>query len=110
MHNPGVWGCWLSSVHAVQSFAPTEPQSMVKLRMPIAQPTGSVSLFVRLLATWPKVVHRMVPTHFFNRNALGGAPCDVRKVGCFPPPVTTGPRILNSAPYSPCWYTRDFFF
>ena len=32
----------------------------------------------------------------------------VRKVGCFPPPVATGPRVLNSAP--PCWYTRDFFF
>ena len=33
----------------------------------------------------------------------------VRKVGCFPPWVATGPRVLNSAPYSPCWYTRDFF-
>ena len=33
----------------------------------------------------------------------------VRKVGHFPPPVTTGPRVLYSAPYSPCWYTRDFF-
>ena len=29
----------------------------------------------------------------------------VRKLGCFPPPVATGPRVLNSAPYSPCWYT-----
>ena len=27
----------------------------------------------------------------------GGAPCAVRKVGCFPPPVATGPRVLNSA-------------
>ena len=34
----------------------------------------------------------------------------VRKVGCFPPLVATGPRVLNSAPYSRCWYTRDFFF
>ena len=34
----------------------------------------------------------------------------VRKVGCFSPPVATGPRVLNSAPYSPCWYTRDFLF
>ena len=33
----------------------------------------------------------------------------VQKAGCFPPPVATGPRGLNSAPYSPCWYTRDFF-
>ena len=40
----------------------------------------------------------------------GGAPCAVRKVGCFPPPVATDPRVLNSAPYSPCWYTRDIFF
>ena len=32
---------------------------------------------------------------------LGGAPCAVRKVGCFPPPVATGPRVRNSAPYSP---------
>ena len=30
------------------------------------------------------------------------------KVGCFPPSVATGPRVLNSASYSP-WYTRDFF-
>ena len=41
--------------------------------------------------------------------APGGAPCAVRalclrcaravrKVGCFPPPVATGPRVLNSAP------------
>ena len=28
---------------------------------------------------------------------LGGAPCAVRKVGCFPPPVATGPGVLNSA-------------
>ena len=34
----------------------------------------------------------------------------VRKVSCFPPPVAMGPRVLNSAPYSPCWYTRIFFF
>ena len=34
----------------------------------------------------------------------------VRKVGCFLPPVATGPGVLNSAPYSPCWYTRDFWF
>ena len=34
----------------------------------------------------------------------------VQKVGCFSPPVATGPRVLNSAPYSPCWYTRDFLF
>ena len=34
-----------------------------------------------------------------------------RKVCYFPPPVATGPRVLNSAPYSPCcWYTRDMFF
>ena len=25
----------------------------------------------------------------------------VRKVGCLPPPVATGPRVLNSAPYNP---------
>ena len=31
---------------------------------------------------------------------LGGAPCAVRKVGCFPPPVATGPRVLNSAPHA----------
>ena len=29
---------------------------------------------------------------------LGGAPCAVRKVGCFTPPVAMGPRVLNSAP------------
>ena len=23
--------------------------------------------------------------------------------------LAMGPRVLNSAPYSPCWYTRDFF-
>ena len=40
---------------------------------------------------------------------LGGTPCAIRKVGCFPPPVATGPRVLSSAPYSP-FYTRDFFF
>ena len=40
---------------------------------------------------------------------IRGALCAVRKVGCFPPLVATGPRVLNSAPYSPCWYTRDFF-
>ena len=34
----------------------------------------------------------------------------VRKVGSFPPPVATDPRFLKSAPYSPCWYTRDVFF
>ena len=34
----------------------------------------------------------------------------VRKVGCFSPLAATGPRVLNSAPYSPCWYTRDFLF
>ena len=34
----------------------------------------------------------------------------VRKAGCFPPPVATDPKVLNSAPYSPCWYTRDFLF
>ena len=35
----------------------------------------------------------------------------VRKVGSFPPPVATDPKVLNSAPCSPppCWYTRDFF-
>ena len=33
----------------------------------------------------------------------------VRKVGSFPPPVETGPRVLNSAPYSSCWYTKEFF-
>ena len=41
---------------------------------------------------------------------LWGLPCcacAVRKVGCFPP-VAAGPRVLNSAPYSPRWYTRDF--
>ena len=26
----------------------------------------------------------------------------VRKVGCFSPPVAMGPRVLNSAPFSPC--------
>ena len=31
----------------------------------------------------------------------------VREVGCFPPSVATGPTVLNSAPYSLCWYTRD---
>ena len=45
-----------------------------------------------------------------GKQRLGGAPCAVRKVGCFPPPVATGPRVLNSAPHSPCWYTRDFSF
>ena len=34
----------------------------------------------------------------------------VPRVGCFPPPVAMGPRVLNSAPYSPCWYTRVCFF
>ena len=34
----------------------------------------------------------------------------VRKVSCFSPPVAKGPGVLNPAPYSPCWYTRDFFF
>ena len=29
----------------------------------------------------------------------------VREIGCFPPPVAPGPRVLNPAPYSPCWYT-----
>ena len=38
------------------------------------------------------------------------APCAVRKVGCFPPPVATDPRALNSAPCTPCWHTRVFFF
>ena len=34
----------------------------------------------------------------------------VQKVGCLPPPqVATDPRVLDSAPYSPCWYTKDFF-
>ena len=32
------------------------------------------------------------------------------RLGCLPPPEAMGPRVLNSAPYSPCWYTRDFFF
>ena len=43
-------------------------------------------------------------------SVIGGAPCAVRKAGCFSPPVATGPRVLNSAPYSPCLYTRDFLF
>ena len=30
----------------------------------------------------------------------GGAPCAVRKVGCFPPPVAMGPIVLNSAPHA----------
>ena len=34
----------------------------------------------------------------------------VRKDGCFSPPVAMGPGVLNSAPYSPCLYTRDFLF
>ena len=34
----------------------------------------------------------------------------VRKVGCFSPPAATGPSVLNSVPYSPCQYTRDFLF
>ena len=29
------------------------------------------------------------------------------KVGSFPPGVAMGPGVLNCAPYSPCWYTRD---
>ena len=29
----------------------------------------------------------------------------VRKVGCFPPPVATDPKALNSAPYHPLPYT-----
>ena len=41
---------------------------------------------------------------------LGGAPCAVRKVSCFSPPVATDPRVLNAAPYSPGWYTRDLLF
>ena len=45
-----------------------------------------------------------------NGVVLGGALCAVRKVSCVPPPVAMGPRVLNSAPYSPCWYTRGFFF
>ena len=28
----------------------------------------------------------------------GAAPCAVRKVCCFPPPVAMGPKALNSAP------------
>ena len=45
-------------------------------------------------------------------DIIRAAPCahGVRKVCCFSPPVATGPRVLNSAPYSPCWYTRDFLF
>ena len=33
----------------------------------------------------------------------------VQKVDCFPPPVAMGPRVLNSAPDSPCWHTGNFF-
>ena len=33
-----------------------------------------------------------------SSRSWGGAPCAVRKVGCFPPPVAMGPRVLNSAP------------
>ena len=36
--------------------------------------------------------------------------CAVRKIGCFPPLVATGLRVLKSAPYSPCCCTRDVFF
>ena len=49
----------------------------------------------------------------YNVNQLGRTVCcarAVRKVGCFPPPVATDPKVLNSAPYTPCWCTRDFFF
>ena len=49
-----------------------------------------------------------------NGCVSGGAPCAVpalcEKSAVFLPPVATGPRVLNSAPYSPCWYTRDFLF
>ena len=45
-----------------------------------------------------------------HHHRFGGALCAVRKVGCVPPPVGTDPRVLNSAPFSPCWYTRVFFF
>ena len=31
-------------------------------------------------------------------TADAGAPCAVRTAGCFPPPVATGLRVLNSAP------------
>ena len=37
-------------------------------------------------------------------------PALCEKSAVFPPPVATGPRVLNSAPYSPCWYTRVLFF
>ena len=32
----------------------------------------------------------------------------MQKVGCFSPPVAMGPKLLNSATYSPYWYTRVF--
>ena len=45
-----------------------------------------------------------------ERRHHGGAPCAVQKVGCFPPPVATPPKVLNFAPFTPpCWYARDFF-
>ena len=34
----------------------------------------------------------------------------VRKVGCFPPPVAMGPRVLTSAPYSRASTPGIFFF
>ena len=34
----------------------------------------------------------------------------VRKVGCFPPPVATDPKVLNSAPYTPLLVHQGFFF
>ena len=43
-------------------------------------------------------------------HTMRGAPCAVQKVGRVPPPVATGPRVLISAPDSPCWYTGDFVF
>ena len=39
---------------------------------------------------------------FSTEGYLGGAPCAVRKVGCFPSPVATGPRVLKSAPPRLC--------
>ena len=72
---------------------------------PLFPPVSPV--FTGFSGEWVIVV---VPERGAHRALCLRCAYAVRKAGCFPSPVATGPRVLTSAPYSPCWYTRDFFY
>ena len=89
------------------SISPEEP--IYDLPGPADEWMGGAA--VSLCHTFPHGCFRppTPPILPFTPEQQGGAPCTARKVGCFPLPVAMGPRVLKSAPYSSCSYTRVFF-